>query len=138
MGNRIQTFRVNIVTSSPRVDRSYHLLTLGRCRYVATKRPDPITRWRNISHNIRMICLRRVRKNCEKRILASSCLPVYAHETTLLPLAGFAWHFIFDDFSKSFEKIQVSLKCDRNKGTLRECLTRWLLKTWNVSHKSCR
>lgn len=43
------------VTSPSIVNRFSHLLTLGRSQYVATKRRDPITRWRNvISRNIRM------------------------------------------------------------------------------------
>jgi hypothetical protein len=33
-----------------------------------------------------------------------------------LPLNGFSWNLIFEDFKKSVEKIHVSLKSDENKG----------------------
>jgi len=34
---------------------------------------------------------KRVRKNCDKRLLASSCLSVRPHEATRLPLNGFSF-----------------------------------------------
>jgi hypothetical protein len=62
-------------------------------------------------------------QNCEKRLLASSCLSVHVCvcpfvllHGTRLPLGGFSWNFIFEYFSKSEEKIQVSLKYDKNNG----------------------
>jgi len=33
-----------------------------------------------------------------------------------LPLDGFSWNVIFEDFKKSVKKIQVSLKSDENRG----------------------
>jgi hypothetical protein len=41
-----------------------------------------------------------VRKICEKRLLASSCLSVRPHGTTRLPLDGFSWNLVFEYFSK--------------------------------------
>jgi len=59
-------------------------------------------------------------QNCEKRILASSCLSVRPsvcpHAKTLLPLDGFSWNLILVICRKSVEKIQASLKSDKNKG----------------------
>jgi len=47
--------------------------------------------------------------------LAKSCC--YLHDgKTRLPLDGFSWNLIFEDFQKSLEKLQVSLKSDENKG----------------------
>ena len=47
---------------------------------------------------------RRVQDNCEKRVLASSCLSVCLsvcpHGTTRLPLDSFPWNLIFKYFSK--------------------------------------
>ena len=56
------------------------------------------------------------RWRCWKRLLASSCLSVRPHRTTRLPLDGFSRNLIFEYFSKSFEKIQVSLKSNKNGG----------------------
>jgi hypothetical protein len=50
--------------------------------------------------------------NCEKRILASSCLSAslsVPHGTTRLPVDGFSWNVLFEDFSQ-VEKIQSFLK----------------------------
>ena len=57
-------------------------------------------------------------QNCEKRLLASSCLSVCPHATTRLPLDGFSRNLIFEYFffRKHVEKIQVSLKSDKNNG----------------------
>ena len=44
-------------------------------------------------------------KNCEKRILISSCLSaVRPPGTTRLPLDGFSWKFVFEYFSKVCRK----------------------------------
>jgi hypothetical protein len=59
-------------------------------------------------------------QNCEKQLLASSCLSVCLsvrlHGTTCLPLDGFSRNLIFEYFRKSAEKIQVSLTSDKNNG----------------------
>jgi hypothetical protein len=39
-------------------------------------------------------------QNCEKRLSASSCLSVFTHGTTRLPLDGFLWNLIFEKFLK--------------------------------------
>jgi hypothetical protein len=39
-------------------------------------------------------------QNCEKLLLASSCLSIYSHGTTQLPLERFLWNLIFEHFSK--------------------------------------
>jgi hypothetical protein len=38
--------------------------------------------------------------NSKKRLLASSCQSVRTHETTRLPLEGFLWNLILEDFSR--------------------------------------
>jgi hypothetical protein len=48
-------------------------------------------------------------QNCEKRLLASSCVSVRPHGTTRLPLDGFSWSLIFI-FPNCVENIEVSLK----------------------------
>ena len=57
-------------------------------------------------------------QNCEKRLLASSCLSispsVCPHGTVLLRLDGLSWNLIFEDFSKTVEKIQFSLRYHKN------------------------
>jgi len=60
-------------------------------------------------------------QNCEERLFASSCLAcpsVRPHGTTRLSLYGFSWYLIFGCFRKSVEKIQASLKSDKNNGYL--------------------
>ena len=47
-------------------------------------------------------------QNCEKRLLASS---VRSHGTARLPMDRISWNFTFEYFSK----IQVSLKCDKER-----------------------
>ena len=70
------------------------------------------------------------------------CLLYCPHGTTWLPLDGFSWNLRV--FRKPAEKIQVSLKCDKNSG----CFTRralsfmtvlsWILfRMRYVSDKSC-
>jgi len=44
----------------------------------------------------------------------SPCLSLCPHRTTGLPLDRFSWNFIFEFFQKSFKKIQVLLKYDKN------------------------
>jgi hypothetical protein len=67
---------------------------------------------------------RRVRKNCGKRLLASSCLSVRpylcSHGTVRLSLKGFSLTLIFEDFSKicretsSFVRIKYMYICSVN------------------------
>jgi len=61
----------------------------------------------------------RVRKYCERRLLASSCLSVRPsvcpHGSTRLPLVEFHEIWYLSIFRISFEKIQVPLKSDKNK-----------------------
>ena len=53
----------------------------------------------------------------EKRMLASSCRPVYPKGTIRLPPNGFSWNFIFEYFfRKCVLKIKFSLKSDKNNG----------------------
>ena len=70
------------------------------------------------------------------------CLLHCLHGTTWLPLDGFSWNLKF--FWKYAEKIQVSLKCDKNS----RCFTWrsmsfmmilcWIIfRMWYVSDKSC-
>ena len=69
-------------------------------------------------------------------------MSVRPHATTRLPLDGFWWNLIFEFFRKSVDKIQVSLKSDKNNG----CFTwrrfhfttsRWILRMRNVSKEIC-
>jgi len=46
----------------------------------------------------------------------SFCLSVLPHGTTQLPLDGLSWNWYFSNFRESVEKIQVSLKSDKNNG----------------------
>jgi hypothetical protein len=60
-------------------------------------------------------------QNCEKRLLASSCLSVLSawNNPAVIRRIFIKFHFwIF--FEKSVQKIQVSLQGDKNKGTLHE------------------
>jgi len=85
-------------------------------------------------------------QNCEKRLLASSCLSVCPHGTARLPLDGFPWNLVFEFFfRKSVGQFQVSLQSDKNNGTLHAdrytflIISRWILFIMrNVSDKSCR
>jgi len=88
-------------------------------------------------------------QNYEKRLLASSCLSVCSavrlHGTTRLSLDGFNDIRYVRIFHKSHEKIQVSLKSDKNKGILHEDQYTFLiisrsvlLRMRNISDKSCR
>jgi len=39
-------------------------------------------------------------QNCDRPLLASSCLPVYPHRKTRLPLDTFSWNLIIENLSK--------------------------------------
>ena len=94
---------------------------------------------------VRIPIHRRVRKIAKSdyqisHICLSVCMP-----GTGIPLKGFSWNWIFDIFPKSVEKIQVSLKSNKNNGTLHEDRYTFLITCGsvlhimrNVSHKSCR
>jgi hypothetical protein len=88
-------------------------------------------------------------QNSEKGLLASSCPSarpyVCQHRITRPPVNGFSRNLIFESFRKSFEYIPVLLKSDKGNGycTWRHIYIfmisgRILLRTENVSHKSCR
>jgi len=60
-------------------------------------------------------------QNCEKQLLASSCLSVRLsvclHGTIRLPLEGFLRNSVFEYLCRKIvEKIQVSGKSDKNRG----------------------
>ena len=60
-------------------------------------------------------------QNCEKRLLASSCLSVFPHETTRLPLDGFSWNLVFEYFSKKvLRNFTFHWNRTRMTGTLHE------------------
>jgi len=62
-------------------------------------------------------------QNCNKQLFASSCPPVHVHETVGLSLNRvFMKLDIVVFFFKFVKKIQVSLKCDQNAGTVHEDL----------------
>jgi hypothetical protein len=54
-------------------------------------------------------------QNCEKRQLASPC-PSVCPQRTRPSTNGFWWNLIFETSWKSVEKIQISLKSDKNNG----------------------
>ena len=57
-------------------------------------------------------------QNCEKRLLASSCLSVRPHGTTRLPLDGFSFNLIFEDFSKICWENSILIKIVQEKRVL--------------------
>ena len=70
-------------------------------------------------------------QNCEKRLLALSCLSVRPsvhpsprpHSTTLLPPEGFSWNLMFECFSKMCrKKIEFHYNLTRMTGTLHKDL----------------
>ena len=72
-----------------------------------------------ILYNFRLVFFRRVRKNCQKRLLSSSCL--FIRPPVFMEQLGSHWtdfHEIWylSIFRKFVEKIKVSLKSDKNKG----------------------
>jgi len=80
--------------------------------------------------------------NCEKGLLPSSC---QLYGTTRLPLDGFSWNLVFENFSKkSVRKFQVSLKSDKYNwycrwGRVCILICRWIILVMrNFSDKSCR
>ena len=93
-----------------------------------------------------IIVFRRFSQNCEKRLLASLCLSVHMERL------GFHWTdsreiwYVFF-FRKSVVKIQISWKSDNNNRPALymhtdictvTAISGWiLLRTRNVSHKSC-
>jgi hypothetical protein len=74
----------------------------------------------------------------------SVCLSVHPHGTSRLPLDGFSWNFIFEDFflEKSVGKLHVWLKSDKKNG--HEDLRTFIISVWtllrfrNVSDVVCR
>ena len=48
--------------------------------------------------------------------IISFVTPICLHWTTPFALDGFSCNFVFEDFLKSVEKIQISLKSDKNNG----------------------
>jgi hypothetical protein len=74
-------------------------------------------------------------KNCEKLLLASSCLSVCPHGKTLLPLDGFLWNLIFWVFFENLSRITGTLHEDVCTFML---ISRWiLLRMRNASDKRC-
>jgi len=87
-------------------------------------------------------------KDCEKRLLVASCLPVRppacnnSAPSWRIFMKFDIWVFFF---SKSVGKIQVSSKSNNNNGTLHEyrctfrVISRWiLLRVKNIADKICR
>jgi CRISPR/Cas system endoribonuclease Cas6 (RAMP superfamily) len=60
--------------------------------------------------------LRKIAENCEKRLLASSCLSFRSHETTRLPMEENNEICYLIVFLQSVEKIKFLLKSDKNNG----------------------
>jgi hypothetical protein len=93
---------------------------------------------------IRLPIRRRVRKIAKSNYQISHvCLSVYMPEIGI-PLNGFSWNWIFDIFPKSVEKIQVSLKSNKNNGTLHKRRYTFFITfcsvlhiMGNISHGSC-
>jgi len=54
-----------------------------------------------------------------RHVCPSICPSILPHGTTRLPIDGFSWNSVLEDFRKSVEKIQVSLKWTKIKGTWR-------------------
>jgi len=68
-----------------------------------SSRGDSLKIMRNVECFVKwisVIIFRRVLQNCEKRLLASSCLYVRPRGKTRLSLAEFSWNLIFEYFSK--------------------------------------
>ena len=81
-------------------------------------------------------------QNCEK--LCHACLSIHPHGTTQLPLDRFSRNFIFENFKKSVEKNQVSLKSDQNNVLYMKVYVTYMiiphsvsLRMRNVSNKRC-
>ena len=91
-----------------------------------------------------VLFIRRVHKTA-KSDLASSYLSVCPHSRTPLPLDRFSLNLIFEYYQKTVENIRISLKLDKNKGSLHEDQNTFfiishsvLLRMKNISDKSCR
>ena len=91
--------------------------------------------------------VRKISKNgCWLRQVCPSVhFSVRQHATTRVPLDGFSWNLLFEFFRRSVEKIQVLLKCDRNKGHftwipiyIYEKYHRIRLRMRKVSDKICK
>ena len=76
-------------------------------------------------------------ENCEKRLLASSCMPVCPYdaiEQICSHLTFFMEFYILVFFPKSVEAAQVSWKSDKSNGTVHEeqytfvILSRWIFR----------
>jgi hypothetical protein len=55
-------------------------------------------------------------KNCEKQLLASSCLSAHQHGITQLSADGFSWNLIFGYLKKKSRKWKISLVSDKSNG----------------------
>jgi hypothetical protein len=85
-------------------------------------------------------------KNCQKQLLASSWPPVCPHGTTQLPLDGFSWNLIFEDFSKicrensSFMLNRTRLQCILREDQFTSSIISrsFRLRMKNISCKPCR
>jgi len=87
-------------------------------------------------------------QNCETGLLASVmsvCPFVHAHVTTRLPLDGFSWNLIFEDFSKICRENLSFIKIGQTKWYFTQrpmyifIISRsFLLRMRNVSGKCCR
>ena len=73
-------------------------------------------------------------QNCEKRLLASSCMIVQPHETTRHHWTDFHEIWYLSIIRKSVEKIQVSLNSGKNNGY---CTWRPVYIYDNISLSSC-
>jgi hypothetical protein len=71
----------------------------------------------NIDKHVTRTFFRRLPKTAKKAtisfVLITSICP---HGTSQLPLDGFLWNLIFENFWRSVDKIQVLLKSAKNNG----------------------
>ena len=85
-------------------------------------------------------------RNCEKRLLASSCLsvrPSIRPHGTRLPMGGFSWNLIFAYFSKICREISSWIKIWQEQRvlymkTIFDHTRSFLLRMRNISNKRCR
>jgi len=102
-----------------------------------------------VQSDVKMVLFSAPSQNCEKWLLASSCLSV--RPSVSMEQLGFHWtdfHKIWylKVLKKSVEKIQVSLKSDKNRGyfymktNIHFFITSrsFFLRMRNVSDKSCK
>jgi hypothetical protein len=64
-----------------------------------------------------------IHKIAKKQLFTSSCLFDCRYGTVCLTLDTFSWNFMFENFSKIYQEIQISLKPDKNNGTLHETVS---------------